>query len=148
MTTINELTQMDTIDGGDQIPIYSTNNGTTRKIAFSTISKAILNNVNNNFVTQYSAPASGFTVNINDTSLNIWLVITPLGALATGTIKLPTMTNCVMGQEMLISSTQAITALTINANGANIVGAPVTLLAGAFFRLKFESVTGTWYRVG
>jgi hypothetical protein len=51
-------------------------------------------------------------------------------------------------QEILVNTTQAITALTINANGATIVGAPTTLAAGGFFRLRFDGVLDTWYRVG
>jgi hypothetical protein len=100
-------------------------------------------------VIQYAAPAStGFTVPITDSSASVWLVLTPSGTLAAGTITLPAVANCVESQEVLVSSSQIVTALTINTNGANIVGAPTTIVVGGFFRLRFEPVLKTWYRVG
>ena len=39
--------------------------------------------------------------------------------------------------------------LTINGNGATAVtGAPTALAANAFFRLRFDRATSSWYRVG
>lgn len=100
-------------------------------------------------VIQYAAPAStGFTVPITDSSASVWLVLTPSGTLAAGTITLPAVANCVESQEVLVSSSQIVTALTINTNGANIIGAPTTIVVGGFFRLRFEPVLKTWYRVG
>jgi hypothetical protein len=32
--------------------------------------------------------------------------------------------------------------------GATVVGAPTSLAANDFFLLRFDAVTGTWYRVG
>jgi len=49
---------------------------------------------------------------------------------------------------VLVNCTQAVTTLTINGNGATVTGAPTTLAANAFFRLRFEAVAGVWYRVG
>jgi len=68
--------------------------------------------------------------------------------IATLTITLPLASTCVGGQELLVNSTQAITTLTIGANGGAVVGAPSTLAANGFFRLRFEPVLKTWYRVG
>jgi len=100
-------------------------------------------------VIQYAAPAApAFTVPITDSSSSVWLVLTPSGTLATGTITLPAVGNCVESQEILVSSSQTVTTLTINANGGTVVGAPTTLTATAPFRLRFEPVLKTWYRVG
>jgi hypothetical protein len=148
MTTINELSQVDTISAGDQFPIYSTANGTARKVAFSTVSTALLSSVSGELIPQYAAPISGGTTSFNDNSFNTWLVLTPTATLASNTIRLPALANCVMGQEVLVTTTQAITALTINGNGSSVIGAPAGLAAGGFFKLKFESVLDTWYRVG
>jgi hypothetical protein len=100
-------------------------------------------------VIQYAGPTStGFTVPVTDSSTSIWLVLTPSGTLAAGTITLPAVANCAESQEILVSSSQTVTALTINANGGTVVGAPTTLTATAPFRLRFEPVLKTWYRVG
>jgi hypothetical protein len=99
-------------------------------------------------ILQYAGPTStGFTVPITDSSTSVWLVLTPSGTLAAGTITLPAVANCVDSQEILVSSSQTVTALTINANGGTVVGAPTTLTATAPFRLRFEPVLKTWYRV-
>ena len=100
-------------------------------------------------VIQYAGPtATAFTVPITDSSSSVWLVLTPSGTLATGTITLPAVGNCVESQEILVSSSQTVTTLTINANGGTVVGAPTTLTATVPFRLRFEPVLKTWYRVG
>lgn len=100
-------------------------------------------------IIQYAGPTStGFTVNVTDSSAGIWLVLTPSGTLAAGTLVLPAVANCVENQEVLVASSQTVTALTVNTNGASIVGAPTTILSGGFFRLRFEPVLKTWYRVG
>ena len=100
-------------------------------------------------VIQYAAPTStGFTTNITDSSASVWLVLTPSGTLAAGTIVLPAVGNCVESQEVLVSSSQTVTALTVNTNGAAIVGTPTTISSGGFFTLRFEPVLKTWYRVG
>ena len=102
-----------------------------------------------NKITQYSAPsATGFSVSITDGSNSIWLVLTPVAGYADGTIVLPALANCVDKQEVLVNCTQIVTALTISGNGATVTGAPTTLAANAFFTLRFEDVTNTWYRVG
>jgi hypothetical protein len=100
-------------------------------------------------IIQYAGPTStGFTVTITDSSASVWLVLTPSGTMATGTITLPAVANCVESQEILVSSSQDVTALTIGLNGALAVGAPTTISAGGFFCLRFEPILKTWYRVG
>lgn len=102
-----------------------------------------------NKVTQYAAPsASGFSVSITDGGDSIWLVLTPVAGYAAGTIVLPAVANCVDKQEILVNCTQSVTTLTITGNGSTVTGAPTTLAANAFFTLRFEDVTNTWYRVG
>jgi hypothetical protein len=151
MATINQLSAVDAVVSSDQIPIYSSNNGDARKASLATVAKYLSTQTSfvDGMITQYAAPsATGFTVNILDGVNSVWLVLTPTTALAAGTIKLPTVTNCVDKQEILINTTQAITTLTINSSGASVTGAPTTLAANAFFKLRFEGVTDTWYRIG
>jgi hypothetical protein len=105
------------------------------------------------FTTQYSSPsATAFSVTITDGSsdnTNVHLILTPTGAFAAGTITLPPAAECVDGQEVLVNCTQAVTTLTVAANGATAVtGEPSGLSANDFFRLKYDKPTLTWYRVG
>jgi hypothetical protein len=105
------------------------------------------------YVTQYSAPsATGFSVTITDgasDNTNVHLILTPVAGYAAGTIVLPLASGCVDGQEVLVNCTQAVTTLTVSANGATAVtGEPTGLSANDFFRLKYDKPTLTWYRVG
>ena len=104
------------------------------------------------FVSQYAAPSSsGFSVSIDDgadNDSNVHLILTPTAGFAAGTIVLPPLASCVDKQEILINCTQLITTLTINGNGATVTGEPASMGADDFFRLKFDDLTNTWYRVG
>ena len=100
-------------------------------------------------VTRYAAPSStGFSVTFLDSSASQWLVLTPTAALSAGTLVLPAVSNCVEGQQILVNCTQAISLLTVNANGGSVIGQPTSLAANGFFHLRFEPVLKTWYRVG
>ena len=151
MPTISQLSTVTTVAGGDLLPVYSSSDSDTRKVSLTNLKTFINEDVvaTDDKVTQFSAPtATGFTVTVTNGPDSIWLVITPLAGYAAGTITLPVVANCVNKQEVLVISTQAITALTVSGNGATVVGAPTTMAANAFFRLKFEVVLSRWYRVG
>jgi hypothetical protein len=80
------------------------------------------------------------------------LIVTPGGTLANLDIKLPNGSGnnqtVIDKQEILINCTQIITALTIDSNGAtSVFGAPTSMAANDFFKLKFDSQTSNWYRV-
>lgn len=151
MPTINQLSAVDQVQPSDQVPIYSSRNGDARKASMSAIAaflQSLITSVDDK-ITQYSAPsATGFSVQINDSSESVWLVLTPVAGYAAGSIVLPSVANCIDHQEVLINCTQAVTALTVSGNGATVTGAPTTLAANGFFRLRFDGVTDTWYRVG
>lgn len=151
MPTINQLSAVDTVVSSDQIPIYSSENGDARKASLATLAKYLATQITSvdDMITQYFAPSTtGFTATITDGPNSIWLVLTPTAGFAAGTIKLPTISNCVDRQEVLVNTTQAVTALTVNGNGSTVTGAPTTLTAGAYFKLRFDGVTDTWYLVG
>ncbi len=77
------------------------------------------------------------------------LILTPAGAYAAGTLVMPLASACRDKQEVTVNCTQAVTGLTITANGAtSIVGAPTGLTANEFFKLKYDLPTNNWYRVG
>ncbi len=102
------------------------------------------------FTVQNSAPAAtGFSIQVRDSSVNIWLTITPLGSYAAGTVVLPDPANAIDGQEILVTCSLAVTTLTVSGNGAvDVIGEPTTLAAGGFFRLRYQATPSIWYRVG
>lgn len=151
MPTINQLNAIDQPNSSDLIPVFSQQNGDSRKISFYNLAKWIFAQSTNPgaMVTQYAAPsATGFAVAIADNSSSAWLILTPTGGFAGGTITLPSKFSAVDGQEVLVNCTQAVTTLTINGNGATVTGAPTTLAANGFFRLRYDAVLSTWYRIG
>lgn len=152
MPTINELSAVAALTASDLVPVFSTANGDARKASITVLAAAIqsLLTASASLLHQFAAPsASGFSVQINDADESVWLILTPVAGYAAGTLVLPARANCADGQEIVVNSTQAITgALTISGNGSTVTGAPATLAANGFFRLRFESVTGTWYRIG
>lgn len=151
MSTINQLNAADALVSADQIPIYSSSNGDARKVSASVLRDYVLDGINaaDGFLTQYAAPsATGFTATITDSSSSVWLVLTPVAGYAAGTIKLPSSANSIGSQEVLVNCTQSVTTLTVDGNGSTVTGAPTTLAANAFFRLRYDAVAGVWYRVG
>jgi hypothetical protein len=150
MPTINQLSETDEISAGDLFPIYSSGNGDARKASaavfgeFIQAQMAAIDDKN----TQYASPsATGFSVVLVDSGSSIWLILTPVANYAAGTLILPSLANSVDKQEILVNCTHAVTTLTINGNGSSVVGAPTTLAAGDFFRLRYEGVTKIWYCV-
>lgn len=90
----------------------------------------------------YQVPTTGFSYTFG--SGTTVLVMNPAGTLATGTITMPA--TPADGMTISISSTQAITALTVNGNsGQSIVGAPTTLTAGAAATFVYNLSNTTWY---
>lgn len=151
---ISQLNSVDSLSESDLFAVWQAANSDTRKVALSVLLAFIEDNLTppGSDVTQYAAPsASGFDIAIAPVTngQNMYLLLTPTGEFAAGTITLPNVATCVDGQTVLVSTTQAVTALTINVNGANgAPGAPTTLAANAFFKLRFDGVFNNWYRVG
>lgn len=145
MTNINQLSSIDTLSGGDLIPVWATNNGDTRKSSLTLLASYVNDQIElpvDISRSQYSAPsATGFTVAV--TSPNTWLVLNPTNAFAAGTIALPV---GVPDLSMVsIVTTQAITALTVSASGAAVVGAPLSAAANTAFTMRYDAVTNSWY---
>lgn len=148
MSAINQLNQVATLSSGDTIPIYSSNNGDTQKVSLTQLVAYILAQLGSvtGLVTQYFSPnATGFTATVSNQTANTWLLLTPAAGYAAGTVVLPLKSTSVDQQQVTVSTTQAVTTLTINGNGASVYGAPTTLTAGQSFTLKFDGVNGNWY---
>lgn len=149
---INQLSAVSTVSDGDLLPLFVTSSGDARKMALSVL-KAYMQSAltaGGGFMTQYSAPAAtGFSTTIAPVASggNVFLLLTPVAGYAAGTIVLPPQANCIDGQEVLVSCTQAVTTLTVSGNGSTVNGAPTTLAANAFFKLRYDGVFKAWYRV-
>jgi hypothetical protein len=148
------LTQDTSVSAGDWFVKWSSGNGDWRGVALADIITYLNANLafppaRPAFTTQYAAPsATLFNIAITDGDESIHLILTPLAGYANGTVTLPPKASCVDKQEVLVNCTQAVTTLAVAGNGSTVTGAPTTLTANAFFCLKFDAVTSTWYRVG
>lgn len=150
MGAINNLTLSDEVDGSTSFAVSQ--NGEDVRVLPSSL-KAYLDSLaaSSNGVIEYAAPsATGFSVSISETSgANVWLVLTPAANYATGTINLPSASNSVEGQEVVVNSTKSITStLDVLSSGATVTGHPTTLAVNGYFKMKYEPVLKTWYRVG
>jgi hypothetical protein len=150
MPTINQLPVLSQLSSGDQIPVYNTVNGDARRASIN----ALLQYFQQSFAaptvsTNIYVPTTGFNITVpTPVSEQQWMLIQPAGTLASGTITLPLNTGVPDGTEVLITTTQEITALTISLNGATAVfGSPATLQGGAAVRLRFYLATNSWYAI-
>jgi hypothetical protein len=151
MPTINQLAGLSQVSGGDLLPIYVPNNGDARKVSVTQLltyfqSSFAAPTVSTNLYT----PGAGFNVTVpTPVSEQQWMLLQPAGTLATGTITLPLNTGTPDGTQLLVTTTQIITAFTLALNGAAAAfGAPTTLAANAFFTMRFYQATNSWYRIG
>jgi len=147
MATINQLSALDQLAAGDLLAVWATGNGDTRKSSIGLLTTYMQNALTlpGALTTQYAAPsASPFTVTVAQG--NTWLLLTPTGTLAVGTIVLPTAPTD--KAEVSVNCTQIVTSLTVSAGGTTVTGAPTTLAANAFFTMRYDAATAAWYRVG
>jgi hypothetical protein len=147
--TISQYSTLDNPSAGDLLIAFDTSSSDTRKISLSDLAAYILSTESSTSnITQYAAPsATAFNIQISDTSDNTWLVLTPTGTFAAGTITLPAIANVADKQEVKVVCTQIVSALTVAGNGASVVGAPTDLAANGYFTLKYDTLYQTWYRV-
>jgi hypothetical protein len=145
------IQNLDNVDSISPSTLFAVNqNGLDYNCTAAVVADFIEQNVtvNDGKVIQYSSPISASTVAISGTNNSVWLVLTPISTVASLTIQLPQVSGCVANQEVLVNTTQTITSLTVNLNGAVGGGVPTTLAANGFFTLRFEPVIQKWYRVG
>jgi hypothetical protein len=150
MPTINQLPVLSTISSGDQLPVYSPNNGDARRTSIG----SLLTFFQQSFASPTLAvnlyvPGSGFNITVpTPVSNDQWMLLQPAGTLATGTITLPLNTGVPDGTTVLITTTQEITSLTIALNGATAIYGGVTFLgAGTATAIRFYQPTNSWYQI-
>ena len=147
MPTINQLPALDQLSGGDQLPVYSPVNGDARRVSITALLDFFRGNfADPDYLTLINAPTnSGFNWQLGAQTQNLFLILNPSGAFAAGTITLPPVASCFDGQEILVASSQSIAALTVNGNGATLVGTPGALGIGGFFTIRFNALQDAWY---
>ena len=150
MPTINQLPVLNTISSGDQLPVYSPNNGDARRTSIG----SLLTFFQQSFASptlsvNLYVPGSGFNITVpTPVSQDQWMLLQPAGTLATGTITLPLNTGVPDGTTVLITTTQEITSLTIALNGATALYGGVTFLgAGTATAIRFYQPTNSWYQI-
>ena len=150
MPTINQLSGISQVSGGDLLPVYVSNNGDARKVSITQLLQY--------FQTVFASPTLAVNLFVPGSGFNItvptpvaeqqWMLLQPAGTLASGTITLPLNTGVPDGTTVLITTTQQITSLTLALNGASaIYGSVTSLAAGTATTLRFYQATNSWYQI-
>ena len=150
MPQINQLPLLIQASPGDQIPVYTPNNGDARRLPIGSLLALFQQTfAAPTLATSISTPGTGFNITVpTPVSQQQWMLLQPAGTLAAGTITLPLNTGVPDGTEVLVTTTQIITTFTLALNGASAAyGAPTTLAANAFFRMRFVQSLNSWYRI-
>jgi hypothetical protein len=150
MPTINQLPVLNTISSGDQLPVYSPNNGDARRTSIGSLLTFFQQSFASPTVsTNLYTPGTGFNITApTPVSEQQWMLLQPAGTLATGTVTLPLNTGVPDGTQLLITSTQEITAFTLALNGAAAgFGFPSSIPAGGAFNVRYYQATNSWYNI-
>ena len=150
MPQIYQLPLLAQVSAGDQLAVYTPNNGDARRLPISQLLQYFQQTfASPTLATNIYTPGTGFNVAVpTPVAAQQWMLIQPAGTLATGTVTLPLNTQTPDGTEVLITTTQQITAFTLALNGATAAyGASTTLSATDFFRMRFVVATNSWYRI-
>lgn len=143
----------DKINDCDSVVIWSANNqdyrGAPVELLIEKIKEDLPQHINYpRMHIQHFNPTTNFTLDIENSEVGTYLILNPTSGLSTGSIKLPERYSLQDAQEIAVACSQQITNFSINSNGALVIGAPNALAANGFFKLKYDKLSNTWYRVG
>jgi len=150
MPQINQLPVLSTVSSGDQLPVYSPNNGDARRLSIGNLLTFFQQSfASPTLSVNLYVPGSGFNITVpTPVSQDQWMLLQPAGTLASGTITLPLNTGVPDGTTVLITTTQEITSLTIALNGATALYGGVSFLgAGTATAIRFYQPTNSWYQI-
>jgi hypothetical protein len=150
MPQINQLPVLSTVSSGDQLPVYSPNNGDARRLSIGNLLTFFQQSfASPTLSVNLYVPGSGFNITVpTPVSQDQWMLLQPAGTLASGTITLPLNTGVPDGTTVLITTTQEITSLTIALNGATAIYGGVSFLgAGTATAIRFYQPTNSWYQI-
>ena len=147
MATINQLSAVDSLQGGDQIPVYDASNGDARKASMSTVLDYIESNfASPDFNTRVLAPSvDGFNVDVGNTGTSTWLIIQPTSDFTIGSVTLPPATSAANDQVVIVVLTKEISNFSITSVGATVLGAPTSIEEYTAFSVRYNSSQATWY---
>jgi len=155
MSSIDKLSRVQSADlsASDLLALFSYANGDDAAASLGNLVTWLQSQLTSSgsLITQYAAPnATGFSVTVVPTAdgTSMYLLLTPAAGYAAGTITLPAQATCVDGQEVLVACTQSVATLTVSGNGSTVNGAPSSLSANSFFRLRYDGVFKAWHRIG
>ena len=89
-------------------------------------------------------PSTGFSIAIPDKCSTV--ILDPAGSLVAGTLTMPATPG--NGQILRVTSTQAVSTLTLSPHGAETIkNAPAAMVAGVGFGYIYVTANTTWYRL-
>ncbi len=133
-----------------QIPFWDPQSGADRRASLDAVAQVLQGQISvSGLLTQYASPtATGFSVTVSPptSGASVFLLISPSAGYAAGTVVLPVGVD---GQEVLVHCRQAVTTFTLTPQtGDGASGAPATLAAGGYFRMRYDLISKLWCRVG
>jgi hypothetical protein len=148
----NQLSQINTVNDlslSDLIIIFTNANGDSRKSSINTLLEKFREEFTRpDFDDTINSPINGFSISLNTTGKNEWLILTPASTLATGTIVFPTVAESSDGQEILITCSQDVTSLTIDPSDASgFFGAPTTIQTNQPIHFRYKKTLKSWFKV-
>lgn len=150
---IGDLSRQDTFGATDIVPVRSDTNRDDRGVT----GQAMLNYFNANLIDpsapmtqRYNPGGTGFSVAIAPliAGQSVRLLLKPGGTLATGTVVLPGVGGSALPvdrQEVHVTSTQTITALTVSAGTTSLINPPTTITATTPFKMWYDATDAAWY---
>jgi len=150
MSTINNLPLLETVTGSDQLLIYATNQGDSRRLAVSDFLEYLYDDPGNAAFTGLPettiyAPATSFTITLTENANNLWIIINLSAAVPTGTIILPIAPS--IEQEIMVTATKQVTLFTLDPNGGTGYNFPTTIAAEHSFTVKYNVTLNSWFRI-
>lgn len=140
----------DRISPNDSVVIWSANNQDYRGVPIELLIERIQENKLDQppINIQHFNPNADFTLNIENHDVGTYLILNPSVSITTGSIKLPERYTVTDGQVLLVACAQQVNNFSVDGNNALVIGAPNALAANGFFKLKYDKLSNTWYRVG
>ena len=150
MSTINRLSSVDVLQPSDQIPVWDSSNGDTRKASMSTLLAFVESYfADPDYSTRIVAPAVDyFTVDIGATGDSIWMIVNPTLNFTNGAITLPPASSAVNDQQITVVFTSSVSTFVITSSGATVLGAPTQINGYDSFSVRYNSAQQTWYNIG
>lgn len=146
------LSNTDRIGPCDSVVIWSGDNGDFRGVPVDLLIEKIQESIKKvdypPINIQHFNPNANFTLDIENHEVGTYLILNPSISITTGAIKLPERYDVTDGQVLLVACAQQVNNFSVDGNNALVIGAPNTLAAHGFFKLKYDKLSNTWYRVG